>query len=389
MMQAIARRLRRVTSSGRFVPEIDGLRFLAIMLVVAFHALAYLRSERPMFADSRTAGLLERVVATGYFGVELFFVISGFILALPFAAHHLTGTSPVRLGRFFERRLTRLEPPYVVSLLVLATAWLLVRHAPLSWVATHLPAHIFYVHSFLLGAESGLSTVTWSLEIEIQFYLLTPLLSKVFAIRNRMLRRAVLLAAMLAVGIFSETQHLNGAIRTGPPHLLLYLQFFLTGMLLADVYLTDWKSQPERSPIADLFGVSAFAAVFLLVATHTFEYSLTPLLLLVAYGAVFRGPVLRALFSYPMITAIGGMCYTIYLYHNAIIWVTAGACKNLQITGAPSVTLLLNILVIATVTVLASIPLYLAVERPFMNANWLSRTFRKTPPVLPATHPEH
>ncbi len=387
--QGLAGRLRRVTSSGRFVPEIDGLRFLAIVLVVAFHVLASLRSERPMFGPAHAAGLLERVVDTGYFGVELFFVISGFILALPFAAHHLTGAKPVTLGRFFERRLTRLEPPYIVSLAVLAAAWLLVRHAPVSWVATHLPAHVFYVHSFLLGAETGLSTVVWSLEIEVQFYLLTPLLSKVFAIRDRLLRRGVMLAAMVAVGLFSETQHVNGAIRAGPPHLLLYLQFFLTGMLLADVYLTDWKSEPKRTPVADLLGIAAFAAVFLAVATHTLEYALTAPLLLVAYGAVFRGPLLRALFSVPIITAIGGMCYTIYLYHNAIIWVAARALKDLQIAGDPSLTLLLNILALATATVLVSIPLYLVFERPFMKTDWLSRVIGKTPPALPAAKPEH
>lgn len=354
------------------------------MVVVAFHVLTYQRAQNPMFSTTHTVGFLERAAATGYFGVELFFVISGFILAMPFAAHHLTGANPVKLGRFFERRLTRLEPPYIVSLLVLAAAWLFVRHAPLSWVATHLPAHIFYVHSFLLGAESGLSTVTWSLEVEIQFYLLTPLLSKVFALRDAMVRRGVMIVVMLAVGAFSDTQHLNGAIRSGPPHLLLYLQFFLVGMVLADVYLTDWKSRPAPAPIADLFGVAAFAAVFLLVATNTHEYLLTAPLLLIAYGAVFRGPALHAIFSLPIITAIGGMCYTIYLYHNAIIWVSSGVLKNMQVTGSPTLTLLVNIIVMATITVFASIPLYLVVEKPFMNSNWLSRWFRKAPPVVAA-----
>lgn len=389
MLQALTTRLRRVTSSGRFVPEIDGLRFLAIMVVVAFHVLTYQRAQNPMLSEPHTAGFIERAAATGYFGVELFFVISGFILAMPFAAHHLTGANPVKLGRFFERRLTRLEPPYIVSLIVLAAAWLFVRNAPLSWVATHLPAHIFYVHSFLLGAETGLSTVTWSLEIEIQFYILTPLLSKVFMIRDVMMRRGLILLVMIAVGAFSDTQHLNGGIRSGPPHLLLYLQFFLVGMLLADVYLTDWKSSPTRVPIADLLGIAAFAGVFMLVATNTHEYMLTAPLLVIAYGAVFRGPLLHTIFSLPIITAIGGMCYTIYLYHNAVIWVTAGALKNFTFGGSTSLTLLFQILVLATVIVVACIPLYLVVEKPFMNSNWLSRMFRKSPAVVAAAPTEH
>ena len=55
----------------------------------------------------------------GFRGVELFFVISGFILGLPFAAHYLKGAAPVSLRKYYLRRLTRLEPPYIVALLVL------------------------------------------------------------------------------------------------------------------------------------------------------------------------------------------------------------------------------------------------------------------------------
>ena len=286
----------------------------------------------------------------------------------------------MKLGRYFTRRLTRLEPPYIASLLLLAGAWVFVRHAPLAWVATHLPAHIFYVHSFLLGAESGLSTVTWSLEIEIQFYLLVPLLTQLFRIR-RTWRRRSMMVVMLLVGVFSETQHLEGAIRSGPPHLLLYLQFFLVGMLLADVYLTDWGSRPEPWPLADLLGVGAFIGVFALVQTHTNEYVFTAPLLFVAYACVFRGPMLRRLFSAPLLTAIGGMCYTIYLYHNSIIWLASRAMPALHVGDSRDLTLLANVAILATVVVLASIPLYLAVERPFMNPAWLSRWFgRKTAP---------
>ena len=73
------------------MPEIDGLRFVAIMSVVAFHVLAFLRDQDPMFRAPHAPGTLERIAATGYFGVELFFVISGFILALPFAVITLSG----------------------------------------------------------------------------------------------------------------------------------------------------------------------------------------------------------------------------------------------------------------------------------------------------------
>ena len=71
----------RETSSGRFLPEIDGLLFIAISLVVLYHAA---------FHDcDRAPAAFVAVSADGYFGVYLFFAISGFILGLPFAQHLL------------------------------------------------------------------------------------------------------------------------------------------------------------------------------------------------------------------------------------------------------------------------------------------------------------
>src|ERR1044071_7930197 len=86
--------LSRVTSSGEFIPEVDGLRFIAILAVVVHHVMSGYLSDSGRFgvvhlpADWARLGGESRIVGLaflGYFGVELFFVISGFILVLPFA----------------------------------------------------------------------------------------------------------------------------------------------------------------------------------------------------------------------------------------------------------------------------------------------------------------
>ena len=74
-------------------------------------------------------------------GVELFFIISGFILGLPFAKQYLAGGKQVRLGAYFLRRLTRLEPPYILILCIRAAAMLAATHV-LGYIATHLLANI-------------------------------------------------------------------------------------------------------------------------------------------------------------------------------------------------------------------------------------------------------
>ena len=101
---------RRITTSGQFIPEIDGLRFVAISLVILHHVALYISIRQ-----QRDEGLF----SLGQHGVELFFAISGFILAVPFALQHLRGNRPVRLRSYFWRRFTRIEPPYLLSLILL------------------------------------------------------------------------------------------------------------------------------------------------------------------------------------------------------------------------------------------------------------------------------
>jgi len=93
----VQERLSRVSVSTRFVPEIDGLRFFAIGSVVLYHLLGIISVrkfgawEPERFAAYFPLNWLTR----GHFGVPLFFAISGFVLAMPFADHYLrAGSSP-------------------------------------------------------------------------------------------------------------------------------------------------------------------------------------------------------------------------------------------------------------------------------------------------------
>jgi peptidoglycan/LPS O-acetylase OafA/YrhL len=119
--------LRRQTSGRAFIAEIDGLRFIAILSVVLCHIATQVYSQPHGIAIGNT---LAPWFSNGRRGGRLFFVISGFILCLPFARHHLSGAPPVRLRNYFLRRLTRLEPPYVMWILIRALLILGVLHAP-------------------------------------------------------------------------------------------------------------------------------------------------------------------------------------------------------------------------------------------------------------------
>ena len=122
---------RRITRSGNFIPEVDGLRFIAILSVVFLHCYYELLNRSAIGSlgpdgsqnvalpvdPANQHGLL-RLLGHGGYGVELFFAISGFILAWPFARQHLQAGRKVKLGSYFLRRVTRLEPPYILMLLI-------------------------------------------------------------------------------------------------------------------------------------------------------------------------------------------------------------------------------------------------------------------------------
>lgn len=119
--------LRRPTASTTYVPQIDGLRFLALVPVLVWHA--GLRGERFYVAQAgATLAVSEKIsywLPHGHIGVFIFFFISGYIIAYPF----LAGCAP-RLSSFYKRRLYRLEPPYLLAMCLSFVALYVVGYKP-------------------------------------------------------------------------------------------------------------------------------------------------------------------------------------------------------------------------------------------------------------------
>jgi peptidoglycan/LPS O-acetylase OafA/YrhL len=166
----------------------DGLRCVAIAMVILFHLNGYLLAKSALHHSepSLQSDWLAQIAFVGFRGVELFFVISGFILGLPFAAHHLNDAPPVNLRKYYLRHLTRLEPPYFVTVALLFVLALWVQGKTAAALYPHLAASLFYLHNLIYGTPSPAIGVAWSLEIEVQFYVLVPLLTFLSVIRKTM-----------------------------------------------------------------------------------------------------------------------------------------------------------------------------------------------------------
>src|SRR5271170_315592 len=226
---------RRITSTGQFIPEIDGLRFIAILSVYIYHLAGDVLRHSTSGQNLALNGYwLFSVTQILNIGVPLFFVISGFILGMPFAAAHLRRQRPVSVRKYFLRRVTRLEPPYVLCLLLFFALKVLAGRGGAGELLPNLFASVFYVHNLVYGSPSVINFVAWSLEIEIQFYILAPVLALVFAVPKASVRRSVLVVLLLLATGISVLVSPNAALRLS---LLGYAQYFLAGFLLAELHL--------------------------------------------------------------------------------------------------------------------------------------------------------
>jgi peptidoglycan/LPS O-acetylase OafA/YrhL len=353
----------------------DGLRFAAIGMVVLFHLNGYLMAKSTACAVSRAQfDWLAPVALVGFRGVELFFVISGFILALPFAAHHIKGKPSVDLRKYYLRRLTRLEPPYIVALLGLFFLAFWVKGRSPANFYPHLGASLFYMHSLIYGTFSPALGVAWSLEIEVQFYLLVPLLTLLFAIESPTFRR-VGLAMLILATLTAQSLFLRHNPRVSLS-ILAYLQFFLIGFLLADVFLVHWGEAPRRSMTWDLVALAGWPLLFLLLRSNTLTHWFFPVWLFLLYCAAFLGKLTNRVFSNRWITAIGGMCYSIYLIHYEVISAAGRFTKGIAADAPYWAYLALQFILVGSVVVAACGLYFIVIEKPCMRRDWPQRLWK-------------
>lgn len=375
--ERLLKKFRRETSSGRFIPQLDGLRFIAIAMVVLFHLSGHVATHVPVsFSTPPVNDPLAQLLVHGHYGVQFFFIISGFILALPFASHYLRETPRVELSAYYTRRLTRLEPPYLLSLIAFFIIIMLIKGKTAGELLPHLAAGFAYLHNIIYGSGNHINGVAWSLEVEVQFYVLVPLLTKLFAIRRQFRRRMAViglgLTAIIFQALFIHTT--GGALALS---ILNFLQFFLIGFLLADLYLCEWRSAPNRRWIWDAVTVAGWLSLPFIWSSAGLIRLMFPLVAFLLYCAAFRGVVTYRVLGNPWLTTIGGMCYSIYLLHYPIINFVISRSKTFALTDNFDVNLLAQFIIVAPILLIISATFFLLVEKPCMKKDWPSRLWEK------------
>lgn len=363
-------------AKGRIVQELEGLRFLAITPVVIQHCVErwYRNAYTP--GISAVSDTLINYCLGGGVGVYLFYAISGFILPLPFAVKRMNSQPMGSLKTYFMRRLTRLEPPYILVMLLLAIAALAMHKMTAGQTLGYFFTGITYSSTLVYKHFNMLNPVIWSLEVEIQFYIIAPFITYfIFGIKDFTQRTLLIAGSILLLVFIQEQTGISNGLNVLRYTILGQLQYFLVGILMVNLYLQR-QLQPGNG--TRWWDLAATIAIFSMIAfrwvTGFGKTILFVCLLSTLFVGAFRSGAFNRFIKRPWIMAIGGMCYSIYLLHLAI----AQASIELLLKTVPGVQNSLAwftaYALFFTVCLLLTVPVfYLLIEKPCMDHTWPAR----------------
>jgi len=313
---------------------VDGLRGVAILLVVCYHTWLF-SWFTPELAVAGIALPVDIWPRNGYLGVDLFFTISGFVLFFPHAQRALgAGGERQSLGDYAFRRFIKIVPSYALA--VLATFFFSIEYAPLDELWRNVATHALFIQNSYSDAFGTANSVFWSLSVEVQFYLILPLLAPAFR------RAPVVTALAMAATALGYRYAFAGCcvgVQTITRQMPAYLDLFAAGMLAA--YLVVWlrvrrPGLASRSWVFTLLAALGVAGAFALFrSADAVQYvSLGPqhwdvanrTLLALAFGALALGSCLAARFwrvalANPAFVFLSIVSYNVYLWHTLLmVW---------------------------------------------------------------------
>lgn len=358
------------TTTSTRVEGVDALRGLAAIAVFVCHIGGYWG-----FLD--LPGKLPQLVAAGAHGVDVFIVISGFCLALPLAGHRRA----LRVPQFYGRRAWRILPPYYVALAIAAVLALL----PATWHLTvarqatlgDVLLHVVTGQAWVPGEVGTINGSLWSVALEVQLYLLFPLL--VLAWRRWGIT-PVLVGAVALDLAWRGSGALGGPAPLGSDLVVpARLDQFVAGMACAVAIRAGFTWSVRRGLV--VFAVATLAAL----GTSTLDLGVFTGVAWAAAGSsavlLLAGPLGRALGG-TVLDRFGARSFSFYLLHQPVLLV--GAPVVALLPGGMPVQLVVGGLAAFGVTVLLAELLYRGVELPSHHAGRRRFPVTVERPVTPA-----
>ena len=314
----------------KYISVLDGLRAIAIMIVVWFHfwQQSWLM---PIVGDFN----LDWLPRNGAILVDFMILLSGFCLFLPYARAMVYGEPAPKASSFYRKRIARIMPSYYVSVLIVLFCFAL----PLGEYVTSqdfwkdfIP-HVFFVHNLFPQSHiyTKLNGALWTVAVEVQFYLLFPLLAKWFQ-KKPLLTYGGLVAVGLLSSSWISTNYdtLNQSMYVN--HTLTFASVFANGMLGAWAYISMTKNRQRNKAEETLFFLLAIGGMWLfkIMCDHRMRYVsdtkwqvdyrflLSLLFLLILFSIIMADRYFRWLLGNRVMKFLAGISFNLYICHQFI-----------------------------------------------------------------------
>jgi peptidoglycan/LPS O-acetylase OafA/YrhL len=390
-------------------PALDGLRAMAALMVLVFHLIKNVTIQSNL--DPNITGNFSIFLqqASNYWeigarGVELFFVISAFLLFQGYSrALFITEKKMPRLGQFLKRRFLRIYPAFLVSVVVMVLLFAPQLLNPDSLYI--LIAHVFLIFDFNLFVTSAINQANWSLAVETKFYILVPILAFIMAF---LVKKANIKVLVGFVGIFllipffqifdSPNSSNIAIIDNSIFKIFEYLPVFFAGLAVCLFYTyinirgITAKNKEKFKSFFNLFGILSILsllAIPTLVAAGVINGDFYRFVQEQFLGICFSGILMAVLFgtrpwasffSYPLLRFIGIISYSLYLWHeNLYKYIIIPIARSFKREALVyPIAILLTLVIIFPVAYLS----YMFVERPFFKVKKSGET-----PLTPTESP--
>ena len=362
--QSILEKIKRPVDPKLFIKEIDGLRFLAILTVFMLHLNNYVSRSvgRNFNAGISDFFSWDWFINRFGFGVEIFFAISGFVISLPLLRHYMYHEKKTELKVYYRRRFSRIGWPFLLSCVIFYTLYVVANRLSLAGESPHLFSAVAYVHTLIYGAWAPFNPVTWSLEAEVQFYLIAPfLIGFIFSNHSLMLVKLLGLAAAAIVvrALFLDDiarLHLDRTV-------FVFLPLFLSGFLLAFIYLRHNDFLLRKSYVWDAVAAAVFFGM--LWTTYAPNRTAFTVCCFVFLVAVFKSRLLNRMLTHKAVYVLGGMSYSFYLLHYPMFYLFGKVFgQHLMWSESYVANYFTHALVFFPLTILVASVFYWVVERP-------------------------
>ena len=356
----------------KYRPEIDGLRAIAVIFVILYHAQITIFDDPQITLFGYHTIFGYPLFWGGFIGVDIFFVISGYLIT-SIILKELKATGTFSFKHFYERRVRRILPALLFVILAsLPFAWVYLLPSILVDFSKSILYSLgfssnFYFHytGLQYGAENGLSRAflhTWSLSVEEQFYILFPI---ILIMIFRYFRKYLL--TILVLGLILSLQLADWGSKQYPSasFYLLHTRMWelLAGSILAYFEITTGHRSKNKTlnlilPSIGLFLIGHSILFFNDEMFHPSFYTLSTIIgvcLIIWFSN--KNELITKILSTKLFIGIGLISYSLYLWHYPIFVFAA----RLNISDGNIFIKLLICVFILTLSIMS----YYLIEKPF------------------------